>query len=35
MMLIYDLATTKKFLDKIAEFIESEYGDFQPEWKFY
>jgi hypothetical protein len=34
-MLIYDLAETKCHLDKIAEFIESEYGGFMPEWKFY
>lgn len=34
-MLTYDLAETKSHLDKIAGFIESEYGDFKPEWKFY
>lgn len=34
-MLAIDLAETKKTLDKITEFIESEYGDFKPEWKFY
>jgi len=34
-MLSYDLAGSKKHFDKIAEFIESEYGDFKPEWKFY
>jgi hypothetical protein len=34
-MLIYDLAETKIHFDKIAEFIESEYGAFRPEWKFY
>ena len=34
-MLTYDLAETKKYLDKIAEFIEIEYGDFKYEWKFY
>ena len=34
-MLTYDLAETKSFLDKIAVFIESKYGDFKPEWKFY
>jgi len=34
-MLTFDLAETKKFLDIIAEFIESNYGDFKPEWKFY
>ena len=34
-MLTYDLAETKSYLDKIAGFIENEYGDFNPEWKFY
>lgn len=34
-MLTYDLAVTKKYLDKIAEFIENGYGGFKPEWKFY
>lgn len=34
-MLAHDLAETKSFLDKIADFIEREYGDFKPEWKFY
>lgn len=34
-MLTFDLAETKGYYDKIAEFIESEYGDFKPEWKFY
>jgi hypothetical protein len=34
-MLTYDLAETKGYLDKIAAFIENEYGDFKPEWKFY
>jgi hypothetical protein len=34
-MLAFDLADTKKHLDEIAEFIENEYGDFKPEWKFY
>lgn len=34
-MLTYDLAETKSYYDKIGEFIESEYGDFKPEWKFY
>jgi len=34
-MLTYDLAETKSYLDKIAGFIENEYGDFKPEWKFY
>jgi uncharacterized protein YdhG (YjbR/CyaY superfamily) len=35
MMLTYDLAQTKSYLDKIIGFIESEYGNFKPEWKFY
>ena len=34
-MLSFDLAETKKYLDKIAELIENDYGDFKPEWKFY
>jgi hypothetical protein len=34
-MLACDLGETKSYLDKIAHFIESEYGDFIPEWKFY
>ncbi|WP_185154066.1 DUF3788 family protein [Fulvivirga sp. M361] len=34
-MLTHDLADTKVYLDKIAAFIEREYGDFKPEWKFY
>ena len=34
-MLTYDLAETKGYFDKIAEFIKSEYGDFKLEWKFY
>lgn len=34
-MLTYDLAETKKYLDKIAEFIENTYGGFKPEWKYY
>lgn len=34
-MLAYDLAETKKYLDSIAEFIENNYGNFKPEWKFY
>jgi hypothetical protein len=34
-MLTFDLAETKSYLDRIAEFIESEYGEFKPEWKFY
>ncbi len=34
-MLTYDLADTKSYFDKIAAFIESEYIDFKPEWKFY
>lgn len=34
-MLTFDLAETKPLLDKIADYIKSEYGDFRPEWKFY
>jgi len=34
-MLSFDLADTKTYLDKISTFIEKEYGDFKPEWKFY
>jgi hypothetical protein len=34
-MLSYDLAETKTYFDKIASFIETEYGNFKPEWKFY
>lgn len=34
-MLSHDLADSKSNLDKIAEFIEKESGDFKPEWKFY
>jgi hypothetical protein len=34
-MLACDLGEAKSYLDKITGFIESEYGDFVPEWKFY
>tara|TARA_R110001583_G_scaffold21469_2_gene81555 strand:+ start:8085 stop:8504 length:420 start_codon:yes stop_codon:yes gene_type:complete len=34
-MLTHDLSASKKFLDTIATFIETEYGDFKPVWKFY
>ena len=34
-MLSHDLVDTKVFFDKIGSFIESEYGHFKPEWKFY
>ena len=34
-MLTYDLGDTKKFLDRISTFIDKEYGDYKPEWKFY
>lgn len=34
-MLSYELADTKKYLDKISTVIDKEYGDFKPEWKFY
>ena len=27
-ILTYDLAETKSYFDKIAEFLDSEYGDF-------
>lgn len=33
--LFADLVETKGYLDKIAEFIETEYGNFKSEWKFY
>ncbi len=29
-MLTYDLAETKSYFDKIAEFIGNEYGDCKP-----
>lgn len=32
-MLTYDLAETKPYLDKIAELIENEYGDFTPHFR--
>jgi hypothetical protein len=34
-MLTYDLAETKSYFYKIAEVIDSEFGGFTPEWKFY
>lgn len=34
-ILAHDLAGAKEYLDKIGLFIESEYGDFKAEWKFY
>lgn len=34
-MLTNDLAETRKYLDKISEFIGNEYGGFKPEWKYY
>jgi len=30
-----NLADTKIFFDKICKFIETNYGDLKPEWKFY
>lgn len=30
-ILTYDLAETKNYLDRIAKFIENEYGDFHHE----
>lgn len=34
-MLTCDLGVAKGYLDKICEFIENEYGNLKPEWKFY
>jgi hypothetical protein len=34
-MLAHNLADTKKYLDTIATFIETQYGNFKPEWKYY
>lgn len=34
-MLSNDLAETKIFFDEICKFIETNYGDLKPEWKFY
>lgn len=34
-MLVYDLKTSKAYLDSISDFIEKEYGNYKPEWKFY
>ncbi len=34
-LLANDLGDTKSYLDKIAAFIEQEYGDLKTEWKYY
>jgi len=34
-MMTYELGETKEYLNRICEFIEKEYGDLIPEWKFY
>ena len=34
-MLEVDLLNTKSYLDDIASFIETSYGNVKPEWKFY
>ena len=34
-MLAGALGETKALLDSIGEFIETEFGEFHPEWKFY
>jgi hypothetical protein len=34
-LLANDLGDTKSYLDKIAAFIEHEYGDLKTEWKYY
>jgi hypothetical protein len=34
-LLADDLGETKPYLDSICSFIEDEYGDMKPEWKFY
>ena len=34
-MLAYDLGNAKQLLDSLASFIETQYGDFKTEWKFY
>lgn len=34
-MLEVDLLTTKNYLNEISNFIESNYGEVRPEWKFY
>jgi hypothetical protein len=34
-MLIHDLKDSKKYLDRISSFISDEYGNYNPEWKYY
>ncbi|MGB5462491.1 MAG: DUF3788 family protein [Aureibaculum sp.] len=34
-MLVHDLTDTKDYYDGICNFINTEYGDLKPEWKFY
>ena len=34
-MLTHELGKSKEYLDSICEFIDNEYGDLKPEWKFY
>ena len=34
-MLDHDLAETKIYFDKIANVIDTQYGEFRKEWKFY
>lgn len=34
-MLEVDLLSTKKYLDEITSFIDTNYGYVKPEWKFY
>ena len=34
-MMAYELGETKEYFDRICDFIENDYGDLRPEWKFY
>lgn len=34
-MLAHDLKTSKEYLDSISDFIDNEFGNYKPEWKFY
>ncbi|MEN8153113.1 MAG: DUF3788 domain-containing protein [Acidobacteriota bacterium] len=34
-MVTKELGETKEYLNRICEFIENEYNDLRPEWKFY
>ena len=34
-MLIHDLKDSKKYLVRISSFISDEYGNYNPEWKYY